>query len=101
MLPASARPRIFREGLELRDGSDPTLNNMSELIASCKISLLAKKLKVLAQRTPTLLQDEEQLRCTCAHPERGEAKERERDSVVSKIQKALNLVVPWKAYHLI
>jgi hypothetical protein len=30
-------------------------------------------LKVIAQRTQKPFQDEEQGRCTCAHPERGEA----------------------------
>jgi hypothetical protein len=41
---------------------------------------------LFAQRTQKKLQDEEQGRGTCAHPERGEAKEG-RDNVVEDVQK--------------
>jgi hypothetical protein len=49
-----------------------------------------QNLKVLAQKTQTLLQDVEQSRCTCARPERAEAEEKERDNIVDETQKAQN-----------
>jgi hypothetical protein len=72
---------------------------MDLLMSAAKLHCLRQKFKDLAQRTQTPLQDEEQLRCTCAHPERGEAEEG-RDTVVAEIQKAKSLGVPWRAYRL-
>jgi hypothetical protein len=39
---------------------------------------------MLAQRTQTILQDEEQGRCTCAHPKRGKAEEGRGKAVEAK-----------------
>jgi hypothetical protein len=63
---------------ERGDGRDPTSKKMSELMPAKKSRYWRKILKVIAQRTQTPLKDEEQWRCTCAHPERGEAVARER-----------------------
>jgi hypothetical protein len=70
----SARGQV-REG---GGGRDPTLKNTGVLMPAAKYGCLWQNLKVVAQRTRTLLQGEEQWRCTCAHPERGEAEERGR-----------------------
>jgi hypothetical protein len=46
--------------------------------ACSKVPLLAKNLKMVALRTQTPLRDKEQWRYTCAHPERDEAVDSER-----------------------
>jgi organic hydroperoxide reductase OsmC/OhrA len=66
------------EEMEGEDGRGPTLKNMGELMPAVKSRCWRQNLKVVAQRTQTLLQDEEQWSCKCAHPERGEAEEKER-----------------------
>jgi hypothetical protein len=66
---------VKREG---GNGRDPTLKNIGELMPAVKSRCWRENLKVVAQRTQTLLKDEEQWSCTCAHPERGEAEDRER-----------------------
>jgi hypothetical protein len=60
------------------DGRDITQKNISELMPAANSRYWRQNLKVVAQRAQSLLQDEEQWRCDCAHPERGEAEERER-----------------------
>jgi len=77
VLPASASTRKFKGGTE-GGGRDRILKNMSELMPAVKSRCWRQNLEVVAQRTQTLLRDEEEWRCTCAHPERGEAEERER-----------------------
>jgi hypothetical protein len=51
---------------------------MGVLMPAANFRCWRQILKVVAQRTQTPLQDVEQWRCTCAHPEQGEAEERER-----------------------
>ena len=65
--------RGVREG---GDGRDPTLKNMGA-DACCELCLQQNS-KIIAQRTRIPPQEEEQWRCTCAHPERGEAVEGQR-----------------------
>jgi hypothetical protein len=52
---------------------------MGEMMPAVKSRCWRQNLMVVAQRTQMLPQDEEQLQCTCAHPERVEAEERERE----------------------
>jgi hypothetical protein len=49
--------------------------NMGALTPAEKSRCWRQYLKVVAQRTQTLLQDKKQGRCSCAHPERVEAEE--------------------------
>jgi hypothetical protein len=68
----------LRRGREGRRGwpqSHPEGHRRAD--ALCKVSLLATKLEASRPQRKTLPQDEEQLRCTSAHPERGGAEERQ------------------------
>jgi hypothetical protein len=68
-----------REGeKEGGDGRNPTLKNVGVMMPAAKFRFWRQNLKVVAQRTQALFKDVDQMRCTCAHPERGEAEERER-----------------------
>jgi hypothetical protein len=76
---ATARTRKIK-GVEMRKErgwprSHP--KNMSELMPAVESFSWRQNLKVVAQRTQTPLQDEEQWRCTCTRPVRGEAEDRE------------------------
>jgi hypothetical protein len=73
----STRTKKNKEGEEREggDGCDPTLKNMGALMPAAKSHCWRQNLKVVARRTQTPPQDEEQWRCTCAHSERGEAEE--------------------------
>lgn len=67
-----ARTILFKEGGERErgDGRDPNPKNMAVLIPTAKSRCWRQNLKVAAQRTHALLQDDEQLRCTRAHLKR-------------------------------
>jgi hypothetical protein len=54
--------------------SDPTPRDMGELVP-VKFRCWRQNLKMVAQRTQTLLQDKDKWRYNCAHPERGEAED--------------------------
>jgi hypothetical protein len=70
-------------------GRDPTLKNMGGLMLAIQSRSWRNNLEVVAQRTHRRYpKDEGQWHCTCAHPERVEVEERQRENVVAEIQKA-------------
>jgi hypothetical protein len=60
------------------DGRNSTLKKMGALMPAVKSRCWRQNWKVVAQRSQPPLQDEEQLRCTCALPKRGEAEDWQR-----------------------
>jgi len=82
MPPASSRKITFKGRRERKggDGRDPTLKNMSELMPAEMSRCWRQNLRLVAQRTQALFQDEEKKRSTCTRPERGEAEEGRRDT---------------------
>jgi hypothetical protein len=60
------------------EGGNLNLKNMVALMPAVKSRCWQQNLKVVAQRTQAPHQDEEQWRCTCTHPERGEVEEMQR-----------------------
>jgi hypothetical protein len=80
MLLAFSITRNFKGEREREGGNGRYLTpeNMSKLMPAEKSRCWRQNLKATALRAHTLLQDLEQWRCTCAHPERGEAEGKER-----------------------